>query len=179
MAILTKKLRIGALAFAAGAVGILAVSAGSAHDALAAGSPHVTRSSHQASTDGAAFAMTNSTQGNRVVSYRRAADGSLTREHSVSTGGLGIGVDLDTQGPLRLSDDHRFLYAVNAGSDSVTVFSVHGTTLKFAQQIYSRRVGAALELLHLQGPNGQSLAGRCGISSGGAAGARQGEPGLS
>lgn len=87
-------------------------------------------------TQGAVFAMTNVTADNRIVAYTRASDGSLTRNaDSVSTRGLGIGVDLDTQGSLRLSRDNRFLYAVNAGSDDLTVFSVSGSTLTFVQRI--------------------------------------------
>jgi 6-phosphogluconolactonase (cycloisomerase 2 family) len=89
----------------------------------------------QARADGAVFAMTNATADNRIVSYRRADDGRLTRVGSVPTRGLGIGVDLDTQGGLRLSADRRFLYAVNAGSDEVTVFAVSGTSLAFLQKV--------------------------------------------
>lgn len=86
---------------------------------------------------GAAFAMTNRSSGNQIVTYRRAADGALTRVGSVSTRGKGVGTDLDTQGALRLSSDHRFLYAVNAGSDDVTVFAVNGTQLRFMQKVYA------------------------------------------
>ncbi len=87
--------------------------------------------------EGAAFAMTNRSTGNEIVTYRRAANGALTRVGSVSTRGRGIGTDLDTQGPLRLSSDHRFLYAVNAGTDDVSVFSVTGTHLTFLQKVYA------------------------------------------
>ncbi|MCA1574074.1 MAG: lactonase family protein, partial [Acidobacteria bacterium] len=73
---------------------------------------------------GAVFAMTNVTAVNEIVVYRRANDGTLNRlNNSVRTRGLGIGTDLDTQGGLRLSPDNRFLYAVNAGSDNITVFA--------------------------------------------------------
>jgi len=84
---------------------------------------------------GAVFAMTNETAGNRIVTYGRASDGRLTRLRSVRTRGLGQGVDTDTQGPLRLSPDNRFLYAVNPGSDNISVFEVNGTRLKFLQII--------------------------------------------
>lgn len=64
---------------------------------------------------GAVFAMTNVTAGNEIITYSRANDGTLTMlNRRVRTRGLGIGVDTDTQGPLRLSSDNRFLYAVNA-----------------------------------------------------------------
>lgn len=84
---------------------------------------------------GAVYAMTNATAGNEIVVYSRALNGLLTRVRTVSTRGLGIGVDTDTQGPLRLSLDYRFLYAVNPGSDNVTVFEVNGTRLRFLQII--------------------------------------------
>ena len=99
------------------------------------GSGQAEESGAAGSQEGAAFAMTNVTADNRIVTYRRAADGALTRVGSVSTRGKGIGTDLDTQGGLRLSADHRFLYAVNAGSDDVTVFSVNGPNLTFVQKV--------------------------------------------
>jgi 6-phosphogluconolactonase (cycloisomerase 2 family) len=83
---------------------------------------------------GAVFAMTNATAANEIVVYSRGSDGTLARlKHNVRTRGLGIGVDTDTQGPLRLSSDNRFLYAVNPGSDDISVFEVDGTRLKFLQ----------------------------------------------
>ncbi|MEO5765763.1 MAG: beta-propeller fold lactonase family protein [Casimicrobiaceae bacterium] len=86
---------------------------------------------------GAVFAMTNATEANEVVTYARAEDGTLTRLKSERTRGLGIGVDTDTQGALRLSADNRFLYAVNPGSDEITVFEVNGSRLKFLQILYA------------------------------------------
>lgn len=101
--------------------------------AQAAGSPASTPTglAHQ---EGAAFAMTNRSSGNQIVSYKRAADGALSRVGSVSTRGRGIGTDLDTQGSLQLSADHHYLYA---GSDDVTVFAVNGTHLRFVQKVYA------------------------------------------
>lgn len=95
---------------------------------------------------GAVFAMTNVTADNRIVSYRRAVDGSLTRVGIMSTRGRGLGTDLDTQGALRLSRDSRFLYATNAGSDDVTVFRVDGTRLTFLQKVYAGDVPNSLTL---------------------------------
>jgi len=92
-------------------------------------------SSRATAGQGAAFAMSNVTAGNRIVRYRRSADGSLTRVGSIATRGLGQGTDLDTTGGLLLSDDHRYLYAANAGSDDLSVFSVRGTRLRFLQRV--------------------------------------------
>ncbi|MBA2554161.1 MAG: beta-propeller fold lactonase family protein [Geodermatophilaceae bacterium] len=85
--------------------------------------------------EGAAFAMSNRSTGNEIVTYRRAADGTLTRTGRVPTGGNGLGTDLDTQGALLLSSDHRYLYAANAGSDDVSVFAVDGTQLTLLQRV--------------------------------------------
>ncbi|MGI8522827.1 MAG: lactonase family protein [Nocardioides sp.] len=101
-----------------------------------------------AAGEGAAFAMTNATKKNEIVRYRRAADGTLTRVGTTSTRGLGIGVDLDTQGPLRLSQDHKYLYGVNAGSDEVSVFRVNGTKLTFQQKVYAVDEPTSLTIHH-------------------------------
>ncbi len=58
---------------------------------------------------GAVFAMTNATTDNEIAIYTRFSNGTLDRLRNVSTRGLGIGVDLDTQGGLRLSQNNRFL----------------------------------------------------------------------
>jgi hypothetical protein len=124
------RLGLGALVVGATATSVIAIgtsgasAAGAhAHDGTVAAGRAAAAVRSQGSQDaaGAAFAMTNSSKDNRIVEYRRAHDGTLTRAGSVSTGGLGIGVDLDTQGPLRLSADDHYLYAVNAGSDDVSV----------------------------------------------------------
>ncbi len=98
------------------------------------------------SSAGAAFAMTNRSTSNQIITYRRAANGALTRVDSVRTRGNGIGTDLDTQGALLLSEDHRFLYAANAGSDNVSVFAVSGTHLRFVQKVYAGDVPNSLTL---------------------------------
>lgn len=97
----------------------------------------INRTLSSAGREGAAFAMTNRSTRNEIITYKRASDGALTRVGRVSTRGKGIGTDLDTQGGLQLGWHHRFLYAVNAGSDTVSVFSVNGTHLKFLQKVYA------------------------------------------
>jgi 6-phosphogluconolactonase (cycloisomerase 2 family) len=90
--------------------------------------------------------MTNETGRNRIIEYRRARNGELTRTGSIRTRGRGIGTDLDTQDALILSRDHRFLYAANAGSDNVSVFSVRGSELTFVQKVYAGDVPNSLTL---------------------------------
>jgi 6-phosphogluconolactonase len=79
---------------------------------------------------GAVYAMTNAAAGNSILIFVRLADGTLASPPiSVATGGLGLGSTLNSQGSLILSPDARWLLAVNAGSNTVTVFSVSDTGL--------------------------------------------------
>lgn len=82
---------------------------------------------HFGRSGGTVYAMTNAADGNRVVVFDRADDGSLRRVGSFSTGGTGSGGGLGSQGALTLSDSGRWLLAVNAGSNEVSVFfAFHG-----------------------------------------------------
>jgi 6-phosphogluconolactonase (cycloisomerase 2 family) len=73
---------------------------------------------------GAVYVMSNDASRNSVLVFDRASDGLLAFARSFETGGAGTGAGLGSQGALALSEDHRFLYAVNAGSDSISAFSV-------------------------------------------------------
>ena len=76
---------------------------------------------------GGVYTMTNGSDGNAILAYRRAADGALTPLGTVATGGLGTGGTIDplvSQYALVLGDDNRLLFAVNAGSDDVSSFRV-------------------------------------------------------
>ncbi len=76
---------------------------------------------------GAAYTEDNSTSGNHVYAYARMADGSLTKIGEYATGGNGIGGTVDplkSQYAVALSEDHAWLFAVNAGSNTVTTFRV-------------------------------------------------------
>ena len=100
---------------------------GLASPALAHEAPHHGR--------GTVFVQTDDPAGNTVVAYDRAADGRLTQAGTYATGGLGGVLDgsvvdhLASQGSLALDREHHTLYAVNAGSDTVTVFRVSGDRL--------------------------------------------------
>lgn len=80
---------------------------------------------------GAVYTMNNAASANYVIVYRRDEDGSLTRMDSVATDGQGSGPHptfqtdpLESQDAVILSEDHRLLFVVNAGSDEVTSFRV-------------------------------------------------------
>ena len=84
---------------------------------------------------GAVFVQLNSTVGNAVAAYPRGSDGHLGEATTYPTGGLGgteVGAPLDalaSQGSLVLDREQRTLIAVNAGSDTITSFGVHGAHL--------------------------------------------------
>jgi len=91
----------------------------------------------------AVFVQTDSTSGNDVVAYHRAADGALSPAGSYPTGGLGGvlgGSVVDhtaSQGSLTYDPWHSLLYAVNAGSNTVSVFAVSGDHLALRQVLGS------------------------------------------
>ena len=85
------------------------------------------------SAPGAVFTLSNSPAGNRVLVWERAADGGLLAVGAVSTGGTGTGAGLGSQGALALSRNHHWLYAVNPGSDEISVFRVYGTQLQLME----------------------------------------------
>lgn len=89
------------------------------------------------------FVQTDDPAGNQIVAFDRNADGTLTRAGTYATGGDG-GVEsgavvdsLASQGSLTYDAEHQLLFAVNAGSDSLSVFSLDGSTLRLQQVIAS------------------------------------------
>src|SRR4051812_43747940 len=73
---------------------------------------------------GAVFTQDNDPAGNAVQVFERAADGTLSAGRSFPTGGAGLSTLGGRQGAVELSDDERYVYAVNAGSNTVTTFRV-------------------------------------------------------
>jgi 6-phosphogluconolactonase (cycloisomerase 2 family) len=89
------------------------------------------------------FVQTDNTSGNQVVAYDRAPNGTLTLQHTYATGGLGgiltgsVVDHLASQGSLTYDQRNNLLYAVNAGSNTVSVFSVWGDQLTLRQVVNS------------------------------------------
>jgi 6-phosphogluconolactonase len=92
---------------------------------------------------GAVYTETNSTSSNAVVAFAQYSDGSLKQIQTIGTGGKGgnqaqpetgpclpppAGVgscpNLDTQGELETADAGKLVFAVNAGSNTITSFRV-------------------------------------------------------
>lgn len=92
---------------------------------------------------GAVFVQTDNTSGNQIVSYERAWNGTLTQAGVFDTGGLGgvlSGSEVDhlaSQGSLAYDSADGLLYAVNAGSNTISVFAVYGDQLALRQVLSS------------------------------------------
>jgi hypothetical protein len=92
-------------------------------------------------TDHVVFVQTDNPAGNQIVAYDREADGSLTQAGVYDTGGLGgvlAGSVVDhtaSQGALTYDRANDLLYAVNAGSDTLSVFAVRGDRLILLQVV--------------------------------------------
>ncbi len=89
------------------------------------------------------FVQTDGVAGNHVAAYDSAADGTLTLAGTYATGGLGGALNgsqvdhLGSQGSLTYDATDSLLYAVNAGSNTVSVFSVRGDQLRLRQVVGS------------------------------------------
>jgi hypothetical protein len=129
-------------AAAAGAIGLAAAGglAAFAGPAQAAGLP---------GTAGAAppavYVQTDNPAGNQVIAFAQQPGGQLSQEQVVPTGGLG-GIEAGTpagfgglasQGSLSYDAGHHLLFAVNAGSDTISVLSAEGSHLRLDQVLSS------------------------------------------
>lgn len=129
--------------FAHAARTAVAVAGSMAVFALPAASAAASPAPDPSGSEGPVFVQTDNPAGNEIVAYRRAADGSLSRRGTFATGGKGGVLDgsvvdhLASQDSLVYDCAHHLLFAVNAGSDTVTVFSVDGERLHREQVISS------------------------------------------
>jgi 6-phosphogluconolactonase (cycloisomerase 2 family) len=114
---------------------------------------------------GAVYTMTNAADGNEILIFNRSADGTLEAAGAVATGGLGTGGGLGNQGGVGLGWGNRNLYAVNAGSNEISVFRVGSHGLRLIQTIESggeRPISLAVHrnlLYVLHGADGGSVTG--------------------
>jgi 6-phosphogluconolactonase (cycloisomerase 2 family) len=124
---------------AAGAIGLAAVGglAAFASPARAADAP--------GGQPPAVFVQTDNPAGNQVIAFAQQPDGQLSQQQIVSTRGLG-GIEaatpagfggLASQGSLTYDPGHHLLFAVNAGSDTISVLSVDGNRVRLDQVLSS------------------------------------------
>ncbi len=99
---------------------------------------------------GAVYTATNGLDVNEIVAFGRNADGTLSHIGDFSTGGAGStefdggeGLDpLISADSIIVTDDQRHLLAVNAGSDTISSFSINPDfTLDLVSTVASGGVG--------------------------------------
>lgn len=129
-------LRLRAL-MATGAIATCAVLFAASASASAFGGDHPFGLDH------AVFVQTDNPAGNQIAVYDRNQDGTLSPAGTYDTGGLGGVLEgsvvdhLASQGSLAYDRADGLLYAVNAGSDTLSVFAVFGDRLALQQVIGS------------------------------------------
>ncbi len=83
-------------------------------------------SAHWSQVVGHVYVNDNTAGRNTIGAFDRHADGTLTPEPGspFTAGGAGTGAGLASQGALQISPDGRFLIAVDAGSNQVSVLRI-------------------------------------------------------
>ena len=109
--------RSGALALGLAAAAAVAIPASASAAAPDGQSPVV----------GHVYVNDNTKPANTIGAFDRHADGTLTPEAGspFAARGAGTGSGLASQGALQFSADGRFLIAVDAGSNQISVLRVH------------------------------------------------------
>ena len=104
--------------------------------ALAAVPATASASAHWSPVVGHVYVNDNTAGANTIGAFDRHADGSLTREAGspFTAGGAGTGAGLASQGALQISPDGRFLIAVDAGSNQISVLRIHGGSLQLVRR---------------------------------------------
>jgi len=118
-----------ALMFAAAGLGLACVLMLAASMAGASTAWHHPGGHHH--PRGTVYTETNDPAGNKVVVFDRFRNGKLVKRQAVATGGLGstqsVGCGpgcpiLDSQNAVVVSDNEKLVFAINAGSDTVSSF---------------------------------------------------------
>ncbi|WP_394767023.1 lactonase family protein [Ferruginibacter sp.] len=70
------------------------------------------------------YTESNTLGTNCIIGYKIKKDGTLQWQEQVLSGGSGTGKSLGSQGALVIDKEHEWLYAVNAGCNSVSSFKI-------------------------------------------------------
>jgi 6-phosphogluconolactonase len=116
----------------------------------AAFGPGITTAQAEDGDVGAVYTQTNEIPTNRIIAFDRLANGQLEERERVPTGGSGGRQPqpacevppggcpmLDTQGAVQVTDNGKLLFAVNAGSDTISSFRVTNDGLQLVDVVPS------------------------------------------
>ncbi len=88
------------------------------------------------------YTESNNVDKNSILMYSIMSNGDLHYDGSVESGGAGTGAPLGSQGALAIDKNHNWLYAVNAGGNSVSSFRInHDGSLTLFATVSSGGVG--------------------------------------
>jgi 6-phosphogluconolactonase len=113
---------------------------------------------------GAVFTLTNDPTGNALAVFLRNKQGQLADPILYPTGGIGTNGGLGNQGALAFDEDSRHLYAVNPGSNTITVFQLGRSGPRAIQMVSSggtRPISLTIhdELLYVLNAGGATAGG--------------------
>lgn len=74
---------------------------------------------------GFVYTQSNDASGNQVLRFNQNPNGKLEYASAVSSGGNGLSAGLGSQGSVSVDPSHSWLFAVNAGSNSVSSFRIN------------------------------------------------------
>ncbi len=86
---------------------------------------------------GKLFMSTNGVAANLLQVYTRAANGPAALLASIPTNGNGTGAGLGSQGAVTLSGNGRYLFVVNAGSNTVSTFRLGARGIELRSTVAS------------------------------------------
>ncbi|MEP7110827.1 MAG: beta-propeller fold lactonase family protein [Ferruginibacter sp.] len=91
--------------------------------------------------DHSLYTESNNLGTNSIIAYKIKKDGALQLKETVLSGGSGTGKPLGSQGALVIDKEHEWLYAVNAGCNSVSSFKIGDKgklTLRHSADVYGK-----------------------------------------
>lgn len=103
----------------------------------AAFAPALSQAADSGLRSGKIFTSSNAADGNMLMVYEAAGGGALNLVTQVATGGAGTGAGLGSQGAVTLSGSGRYLFVVNAQSNTVSTFIVREKKLELASVVAS------------------------------------------
>lgn len=117
---------------------------------------------HEASPRSWVYTMSNAADGNEILAFAQDDAGLLSAAGEFPTGGLGTGGGLGNQGAL--AHDGEFLFAVNAGSNEISVLRFADGELQLVDVAYSggdRPVSVTIDrgILYVLNAGSDSIAG--------------------
>ena len=83
------------------------------------------------------ISLSNQTTGNTLQVFSVLADGSLSSNATIPTGGIGTGTGLGSQGAIAYDQESGTIAAVNSGDNSISIFRKYGENIRLTSRVSS------------------------------------------